>query len=738
MKRRIGPGIRLGIGLGIGLLGLTGFVAATALTLDRLFPLRLERMRDVSPVLLDAEGRLLSVLPSRDGHTRLPVRLSDVDPRYLDWLKQVEDQRFDRHPGIDPLAVLRATGQMVAAGGVVSGASTLTMQVARLLEPRPRTLRSKLIEAGRALQLEAHFTKDEILELYLTLAPFGGTLQGVRAASLAYFGKEPRHLTQTEALLLIALPQAPTARRPDLRPDAARRGMMRVAARLTADASAALDAASLEGELAALPYPLPRDWVRRPLPAHAPHLATRLAALTAGLPTAPIRTTLSQPLQAAVEALVTADIRALGDPGTNAAVMIVEWPSRAVLASLGSHDRRSAGGYLDLTLAVRSPGSTLKPFIYGMGFDRLALAPETWIDDLPQRFGAWTPRNFDRDFQGQVTIRQALQQSLNLPAVALLDRIGPDDFVARLRGAGLRLDVRADDKMSNAQAGLAVGLGGVGTRLVDLVTGYAALADGGRARPLHVIVPPDRGSTPSPAPAPAFPLMSPEAARQVTDILLGAPRPDAMLALSTVEGRRIAYKTGTSYGFRDAWAIGYSGNRVVGVWVGRPDGTPRPGQMGRNAAAPLMFRLFDLMPDNRDLPADTPAVQTAYRPTALVPDGQRRFRSPARAPETPVAMALAGAPRILFPRADSEIELRAQNQGTQAHGPSWAALPLSAEGGLAPYRWYLGEELIASGPQTAGGQILWHPPGPGIYRLTVIDSAAKTASIEVWLRGTAP
>ena len=416
---------------------LAGLAGSAAVLLDRRYPIVTRRLAESSTVVADRRGMPLRIFTTPSGLWRLPVDPDTVSPTYLRLLVDIEDKRFAVHPGVDPLALGRAVLQRLERGHVVSGASTLTMQVVRLLEPRPRTLRSKLIEIARALQLEVHWSKRQILAAYLALTPMGRNIEGVRAGSLAWFGKEPDHLSDAEAALLVALPRDPTRLRPD------RSGQMAEAARARVLRRAAADGVLPDGALAsALAAPMPAS--RHPMPILAPHLGERLARLEpAG---AHVVTTLDGKLQEDAERVLAQALHELPRPLTLAA-LVADWRSGAVLARVGSadyHDARRAGA-VDMTRAVRSPGSTLKPFIYGMAFDGLLAHPGSLVRDAATRFDDYAPHNFDGTFTGDVTVRQALQASLNLPAVLTLRRLGPVVFTERFKAAGLDLELGSSD-----------------------------------------------------------------------------------------------------------------------------------------------------------------------------------------------------------------------------------------------------------------------------------------------------
>jgi penicillin-binding protein 1C len=680
---------------------------AAAFALDRLFPPDLSRLSDRSTLVLDSDGRLLMPFTARDGIWRLPVTVDQVDARYLRMLVAYEDKRFGSHWGVDPLALVRALGQWARAGHVVSGASTLTMQTVRLLEPRPRTIGAKLIEMARALQLEGRYDKRTILGMYLTLAPYGGNLEGVRAATLFYFGKEPDRLTDAEAALLVSLPQSPEALRPDRQAAAARAARDRVLARM-----AALGLLGPQAVTEAAAEPVHAG--RRPAAHSAAHLAERLRAAEPDAPV--IRTTIDGNLQAQLEAMAGRYQLKL-EEGATIALLVVENAGRQARAYVGSGDYFDNGrlGQNDLVQAVRSPGSTLKPFIYGLAFDDLLIHPETIVIDRPMRFGDYEPENFDKRYRGQLTAREALQLSLNLPAVSLLNRLGPMRLVGALEAAGTPL--RLPEAVS--APGLPIALGGAGITLADLVTLYAGLADAGSVRPL-------RYTDGAPAGEPVA-IMQPSSAWYLTRILADMPPPPGMLASrNRAQGRTVAYKTGTSYGFRDAWAIGYDSVYTVGVWVGRPDGSFSPGRMGRDAAAPVLFEIFDLLPRPQRPPspafAAKPPVGVILASNADLPPPLRRFDP---GPSAIDALFAAGSgPQIAFPADHATVDL--------GSGGRFEPLLLRANGGRLPLLWLVNGMPVASAPFKR--QTQYQPDGAGATRVTVIDGDGAAASVEIWIQ----
>ena len=648
------------------------------------------RAKLLSTLVEDRDGRLLRPFAAADGAWRLPVAREEVDARFIRLLTAYEDKRFLSHPGVDPLAAVRAGLQALRLGGVVSGGSTLTMQVVRLLTPdRSRTLTRKWREAGAALALERKVGKAGVLDLYLRLAPYGGNLEGVRAASLAFFGKEPARLSIAEAALLVAIPQSPESRRPDRDPAAAKAARDRVLDRLArAGAISTAEATYARDE------PVPDG--RRDFPNLAAH-AAEAAARRAG-PGSATRLTIRRDWQRALEELARDRARTLG-PGLSVAILVADHATGAIEASVGSADYfdASRAGSVDQTRAIRSPGSALKPFIYALAFENGIAAPATLIEDRPSRFGDYAPRNFDEGFHGTVSAAQALALSLNIPAVALLEAVGPVRFAARLKAAGGPLALPGGET-----PGLAVALGGAGIRLVDLATLYGGLARGGATVPLT-----DDPDALSDAATPGRRLCDPIAAAAVAQALLKSPPPEAAL------GGRLAFKTGTSYGYRDAWAIGFDGRRVVAVWAGRPDGASSAGLVGRDAAAPILFDAFARL--GQGVAPLPPAPLEAALPFAELPALLRRFR-PAGAP-APVAGVREATPLgVAFPPDGARVELAGGD------------LSLKAAGGIAPFRWLVDGRPL---PPERRREAFWSAPGPGFARVTVMDATGATASASV-------
>jgi len=686
------------------------FLTSLALSLAAAFaalslhsnPVDLKTAAQGSHTVLDRNGVLLRAFTTPDGRWRLPVHVRDVDPRFLTMLVAYEDQRFLRHHGVDFLSLGRAAMQWASHGHIVSGGSTLTMQAARLLAPRAeKSIGTKLDQIVRALKIERQASKTRILDVYLALAPYGGNIEGVRAASLAYFGHEPKRLSIAEAALLVALPQSPEMRRPDRFPEATQSARDNVLERVFSRgiiSRAERDIAKRES--------VPRE--RRPFPMLAAH------ATEAEIHRAPQERlhhlTLDAKLQASLETLAQESAAALG-PKLSSAILVIDNASGAILAHVGSADyfSQERAGSIDMTMAIRSPGSTLKPFIYALAFDAGIAHPETLLDDRPTRYGSYAPENFDLSFQGMVTARHALQMSLNVPAVALLDEIGPPQFIAHLRNAGARL-VFPDDTAPS----LAAGLGGLGITLRDLAALYAGLARGGDIPALV-----ERAQDAARTDEGKRRIAGLVASFYVADILRGAPPPqNAPFGL-------IAYKTGTSYGYRDALAVGFDKAHTIAVWLGRPDNSSVPGLIGRQAAAPVLFDAFARLGIAHEF--GPPPAGIIVSRTASLPPPLRHLRK-----DTPKTLAAAASAqlRIAFPPEGAEIDLGLTKPSAQKSSPD-ARLNLKAEGGVLPLRWIVNG--LPLGELDMRRQAAWIPDGAGFARVSVVDAKGATDSVLVRL-----
>lgn len=642
---------------------------------------------EMSVEVLDRDGDLLRAYTVADGRWRLALPPDKVDPGYLRMLLAYEDKRFYQHAGVDPRSMARAVLQAIWNGRVVSGGSTLTMQVARLLEEGTTgQVGGKLRQMRVALALERRLSKDQILQLYLHLAPFGGNLEGVRAASISYFGKEPKRLTPAEAALLVAIPQSPETRRPDRAADRAEAARNRVLARAVAEGVIDADEAK-----AALREEVPG--LRKPFPALAPHLADR--ARDAEPQAREHHLTLDGDLQKTLEALALEAVEGKGER-LQVAILVADHASGQILASVGSAGYQAdlRQGFMDMTQALRSPGSTLKPLVYALAFDEGLGHPETMIDDKPMSFGTYVPQNFDKLYMGTIRMREALQMSRNIPVVALTDAMGPARLISAMEKAGMKPVFPGD------QPGLAIALGGVGVSLSDMVQLYAALARGGVVRPLSFRLDAEvpEGQR----------LVSEVAAWEVGDILAGlAPPPGA-------PSNRLAYKTGTSYGHRDAWAIGYDGRHVVGVWMGRADGTPVPGAFGADVAAPVLFQAFNRLKGKLDPQPPAPA-STLLVANAELPQPLQRFKS-----RSAVFEAAADAPAVAFPPDGAEVELLA------------SGLKVKVAGGTAPFTWLADGVPVVVGLDAREAMLAM--PGAGFVTLSVIDAEGRSDRVQVQVR----
>ncbi|TFG88438.1 MAG: penicillin-binding protein 1C, partial [Hyphomicrobiales bacterium] len=440
-------------------------------------------------------------------------------------------------------------------------------------------------------------------------------------------------------------------------------------------------------------------------PMLSPHLAGLVRSAAPAV--AFHRLTIDAPLQQRLEALVH-DRAAQFDRHFSAAVIVADHRSGEVLASIGAPNLFDSArlGYIDMTRAVRSPGSTLKPLIYGLAFEAGLAHPESMIEDRPTAFGAYLPQNFDKVFHGTVSVRTALQLSLNIPAVTVLDGVGPARLLARMRRAGINPVLPV-----GSGPGLAIGLGGLGLSLRDLVVLYAAIARGGKAVPLVERM--DKRSTAAAPPQ----LLSAEAAWQVADILAGAP------SLPTAAMNHLAYKTGTSYGHRDAWAIGFDGRYVVGIWLGRPDGASAPGTVGIDQAAPLLFEVFGRL-DGAPVPLSAPPPGVLTVSNAELPLPLRRLRQPKAGPTGSQI-----GPQIAFPPDRARVELGLSDDTIP---PGTGTLALKVRNGTPPFTWMInGRPLDATSYERAAN---WRPDGPGYTSIAVIDAHGNSDRVGVYLQ----
>lgn len=675
-----------------------------------------------SPVLLDEQNQWLNVQLAYDEQYRIKTKITEVDPLFLRLLIAFEDKRFYQHFGIDPLALLRAFAQFCRSGRKISGGSTLTMQVARLLEKRPRTLGNKLLDMVNALQLETHFSKNDILEMYLNLAPYGGNIEGIKAATYTYFLKEPKALRPSEAALLAVLPQSPSRLRPEIFQKRARQFRDKLINRMVLKNILTLKQGkeAKEEGLPSRKYHFPKL---------APHVMYSVRhTLAKDLPNPGQSyyrsSTLNKALQESTEKMLKQSLSFL-EPAQTVAVIIVENGSRNIRSYVGSasffDEKRK--GQIDMITAIRSPGSTLKPFIYALGFDSQLIHPETIVQDVPQHFsGGYSPKNFQEVFHGEVTIREALQQSLNIPAVLVLEKIGPGKFKDWLNAFGIDLKFRD----GNIKATLPLALGGVGMRLWDLVSLYSALPNKGNYADLNLLI----DSSPKDLQAVSLKqqgikvksLVSERSAWLITHILEQTAAPQGFVDARFTHQSSFAYKTGTSYGYRDAWAIGYTPQYTIGVWVGRPDGTPCWNQTGRKTAAPILFKVLNLLPPSEKkewgkLSEIAKAANNA--PLEKLKYLGNRKQSNAK------SLAKNGF-SIQFPKEGSVVFLGSSKSVTEE-------LRFKLKGGKAPYYVFINGTLLDK-PFPTPNIIHWRPKDPGFVNFSAIDSEGHADSVNIEVR----
>ena len=712
---------------------------------------------DSGLVVTAADGTPLRAYPGSDGVWRYPVKPDAVSPLYLEALLAYEDRWFYWHSGVNPYALARAAWQWARHGEIVSGGSTLTMQVARMLDPGARNVRGKLKQIVRALQLERRYSKREILTLYLNHAPMGGIVQGVEMASRIYLGKSASHLTHAEAALLTALPQAPSRLRPDRAAAAAEIARNKVLDRLATSGRWSRDLAT-DAKIERVAAQAIRGRWLAPLAAERLRQSARRVAGRAHPPAVRVvRSTLDPELQALVENMLL-DRTGVLPPRVSIAALVMENSTLAVRAYAGSADFADAKRYahVDMVRGVRSPGSALKPFLYALALDDGLIHSESLLIDAPQSFGGYQPGNFQAAFSGPVSASEALQRSLNVPAVDLLDRVGPARFAATLRGAAVKLRME-----KGATPNLSLILGGGGTTLEELVGAYRALAAGGMAGKPRLA--PDEQRIESR-------VMSAGAAYIVRDILEAGGHPER--PFHEAMARPVAWKTGTSFGFRDAWAVGVTDTHTIGVWIGRPDGTPNPGFFGANVAAPLLKDLVAALPASsepatRRRPPDVTAVMVCW------PTGEDARRvSPEQCHVKRAAWALAGGVPPTLPdrlrssglreaawidpasgyRVTPDCEPGAQPREIvrwPVHLEPWLDATLLRQ--HAPPRWKPGcaaDHAPGAGLRIAGlesGAVL--RPAPQSHRIAVSLSAVGGTQRVYWLidgrhsqvtRGTAP
>ncbi|MBS1537838.1 MAG: penicillin-binding protein 1C [Bacteroidetes bacterium] len=550
------------------------------LFVDSSFPVRVNIR--YSTIITATDGTVLYSFLSPDDKWRMKTELPEIIPALKTAVIAKEDRWFYWHYGVNPISIIRAAVNNIIHLRTTSGASTITMQVVRLLEPKDRTFLNKLIETFRAIQLEWNYSKDEILQMYLNLVPYGGNVEGVKAASLLYFGRLPDHLSLAQITTLTIIPNRPTSlalgKNNQLIEQERNKWLKRFLSKKVFPSREIQDA---------LAEPL--DAIRREPPRIAPHFALRMKMMYPNEPI--IKTQLRNPIQQRIEQLANNYNRRMRFMGVNnASVLILDNQTNSVIGYIGNPDFNDLDhqGQVDGVKAVRSPGSALKPLIYALAIDKGLLTPKTIITDVPVNYNGFAPENFNRTFNGNVSAERALAFSLNVPAVKTLDKLGVPLFVDKLQQAGFE-QIRKDSK----QLGLSAALGGCGVRLDELTNLYSMFANGGKFRPLQWI-------TSSPQTTESQ-IISEGSAYMITQILTQPTRPDIPnLSQSSIHVPKIAWKTGTSYGRRDAWSIGYNKRYTIGVWVGNFDGAGAPELTGADAATPLLFEIFNSIEYNSD------------------------------------------------------------------------------------------------------------------------------------------
>ena len=682
-----------------------------------------------STVLVDRNGEPLRVFLGADGTFSLWMPLEDFGEWLPNALVAAEDKRFREHCGFDGKALLRAVWQNVHTLRRISGASTISTQVIRLAQPRPRVLRTKFVELFLATQMERVHTKDEILEQYLNRAPFGGNFTGAESASRRYFGKRARDLSLAEAALLAGLPQSPTRHRPDIHPENARRRRSYVLGRMLA-----LGMITEEQRAAAEEEPLPSRLA--PYPFLAPHFCNSLAASWGGRPPGgTVRTTLDLDVQRAAEEALHTRVGELA--GVNSGAFIVlRTDTRETLAWVGSPDfrARAASGEYDHTLAWRSPGSTLKPFAFALALDQGRICPASALADVPRQYGDFSPGNFSGGHRGAVAAREALVQSLNAPALDLVEACGVNDFLDTLK----RFGIWSHPGTSKERNGLGIVLGNSETRLADLVAAYARL---GRLA---------AGSTNGP--------VSSAAAWIVLDMLSGDERA-AVETGSHTDARRVrsAWKTGTSAGFRDAWTIAVTPTYTLGAWLGNSDARPSVSLVGINAAAPLVFRVLRQLPRPPAAPDWFDRPETVVERQVCAVSGDRpgphcKTVSATWAIRDTTLQRLCeihrdedgdGVPEEVWPAAIAAFRAGANGRETVAERPTilspapdstWVPGAADTGGGMLSLRargqgtlwWFLDGEFLAE--SDASEPVPWKPI-PGRHEVRCCDESGASARV---------
>ncbi len=553
------------IGIGLALL--------LFILLDFLFPF--QPQISYSTLVQGSNGETLSAFLSKDDMWRLPMEESDISPELKKAFLAKEDRYFNYHPGINPLAMVRAFFNNILKRKRTSGASTITMQVVRLLDPAPRTYLNKFLESFRALQLEWHYSKKEIFRMYLNLVPYGGNIVGVKSAALIYFQKNANHLSVGEITTLCIIPNRPNSLKPGANSEAllaSRNQWLRYFKKHRVFRDDVLADALDE----------PLEMERHALPKVAPHYSLWLKKYQPR--ESILKTFIDAGKQSKIESLSSSYMKRWKTHGiNNASVVVMENATGKIIAYAGSNDFDDDAnhGQVNGVIANRSPGSALKPLIYAMAFDAGLCTPMTLITDVPVNFNGYSPENYFRIFNGQVTVERALENSLNVPAVKMLNEVGVKNFTQKLEQAGFQWIGK-----HKSELGLSAALGGCGVTLMELTNLYRCFANKGVWSKVSYL-------KTMPSDTLKIPLISDASAYMLTNILCKLTRPDLPSGADNALKVKVAWKTGTSFGRRDAWSIGFNKNYTVGVWVGNFDGTGKSELSGSEMATPLLFEIFN-------------------------------------------------------------------------------------------------------------------------------------------------
>ena len=716
-----------------GLIGIAVFsvlCVSAYFTILHIAPFPYDAIKDIqhSKCLFDTKGNLLRAFTNEDGLWLMPVQLQDVNPHLIEATLSIEDNRFNRHFGVDPLAIIRAANLNLRNGRVISGASTISMQVMRILENRKRSFPNKIIEAVHAIKLERLYSKKDILRLYFEMAPYGGNIHGVRAASLRYFKKHPKDLTLSECALLAGIPQSPTKLRPNRYPDRAQKRRGRVLESMLKNSYITLaqyEAASKEPVLAG----------NNVFPFNVPHFAQFVNSHHPRK--GDIKTTIDPAIQFFAEHALKETVQALMPHGvTNGAVVVIENSTGNIRAMVGSADffSKENSGQINGALSRRCPGSTLKPFTYALGFDKGIYTPKMILSDVPVQYSGYAPVNYDKKFRGPVTVREALVDSLNVPAVEVSHNIGYRTLYRFLRNSGITTLKRLPDYY-----GLALTLGSGDVNLLELTNAYATLARLGEYKPYSFIENEEK---------PSRRILSEGAAYLVADIISDTSRlHDIGIYRDDKVHPKIAWKTGTSYGNKDAWTICYNPEYTIGIWLGNFSARSSKVLVGVNTAAPIGMKIFDWLYLNKNAPwyqmpnsvGERRVCATSGEPISAscensVTDLYIKHCSSTRKCTTheKIAIALDGAidfdkdrPKIISPSHRCEYFI------SGIYGERRLKLQATGAPDAEKLYWFVNGKFYTS--SNIGGKILWDME-LGRYRITCSDSFGRSSSVIVTVR----